>query len=65
MGDLKELSEHGSLHQYLMYLHDNGRKPLAIFWWGKQRVVSVCSPELFKDTIKLTYRPSKTSTAML
>ena len=30
-----------------------------MFWWGKQRVISVCSPEMFKDTIKLTYRPSR------
>ena len=59
MGDLNELSHHGSLHQYLLHLHQNGRQAMAVFWWGKQRVVSVCSPELLKETIKLTYRPSE------
>ena len=58
-GDLKELSKHGSLHQYLVHIHKSGKQPIAVFWWGKQKVVSICSPELFKDTIKLTNRPSK------
>ena len=58
LGDLGLLSKHGSLHQYLLHLHDNGRIPITVFWWGTQRVVSVCSPQLFKETMKLTYRPS-------
>ena len=58
-GDLDELSKHGSLHQYLLHLHKNGHQPIAAFWWGQQRMVSICSPEMFKDTIKLTNRPSK------
>ena len=56
-GDLKDLSAHGSLHEYLMHRHDNGRCPITTFWWEKQRVVSVCSPEGFRDTRKLTDRP--------
>ena len=58
-GDLDELSKHGSLHQYLLHLHQNGHQPIATFWWGQQRIVSICSPEMFKDTIKLTNRPSE------
>jgi len=58
-GDLGELSEHGSLYKYLLHLHQNGHQPIAMFWWGQQRIVSICSPEMFKDTIKLTNRPSK------
>ena len=58
-GDLGELGKHGSVHEYLLHLHQNGRQPIAMFWWGQQRVVSICSPELFKDTIKLTNRPSE------
>ena len=58
LGDLGLMSKHGSLHQYLLHLHDNGRTPITVFWWGTQRVVSICSPQLFKDTMKLTYRPS-------
>jgi hypothetical protein len=57
LGDLGLLSQHGSLHQYLLFLHDHGRRPIVMFWWGKERVVSVCSPEMFKDFMKLTYRP--------
>ncbi|XP_065889636.1 cytochrome P450 20A1-like [Dysidea avara] len=56
-GDLDELSKHGSLYEYLLHLHQNGQQPITMFWWGQQRVVSICSPELFKDTIKLTNRP--------
>ena len=58
-GDLDEFHKHGSLHQYLLHLHQNGHQPINTFWWGKQRVVSICSPELFKDTTKLINRPSK------
>ena len=58
-GDLDELSKHGSLYEYLLHLHQNGQQPITMFWWGQQRVVSICSPELFKDTIKLTNRPSE------
>ena len=31
-GDLDELSKHGSLHQYLLHLHQNGHQPIATFW---------------------------------
>lgn len=56
-GDLKDLSAHGSLHEYLMHRHDNGRCPITAFWLEKQRVVSVCSPEGFRDTKRLADRP--------
>ncbi|XP_065889639.1 cytochrome P450 20A1-like isoform X3 [Dysidea avara] len=56
-GDLDEITKHGSFFEYLLHLHQNGRQSIAMFWWGQQRVVSICSPELFKDTIKLTNRP--------
>jgi len=58
MGDLIEVQKHGSLHEYLLRLHQNGHQPIAAFWWGQQRVVSICSPDLIKDTIKLTNKPS-------
>ena len=58
-GDLDEITKHGSFFEYLLHLHQNGRQSIAMFWWGQQRVVSICSPELFKDTIKLTNRPSE------
>ena len=58
-GDLAELGKHGSLYEYQLHLHQNGRQPIAMFWWGQQRVVSICSTELFKNISKLTNRPSE------
>ena len=56
LGDLEEMSAKGSLHEYLAHLHDEGRCPVTSFWWGKEHVVSVCSPQAFKDTVRLTDR---------
>ena len=56
LGDLGELKKFGSLHEYLLYLHDNGCIPVTSFWWGKEQVVSVCSPQAFQDTAHLTDR---------
>ena len=56
-GELVEFQKYGSLHQYLLHLHQNGHQPINTFWWGQERVVSICSPEMFKDTIKLINRP--------
>ena len=58
-GDLIEFPKYGSLHQYLLHLHQNGHKPINTFWWGQERVVSICSPEMLKDTIKLINKPSE------
>ena len=58
-GDLDEINKHGSLHQYLLHLHQNGHQPINTFWWGQERLVSVCSTELIKDAAKLTNTPSK------
>ena len=57
LGDLGVLAEHGSLHQYLLHLHDNGKVPVTSFWWAKTHVVSVCSPQAFKESIRLVNRP--------
>lgn len=58
-GDSGEFHKYGTIHQCLLYIHQNGYRPIVAFWWGRQRVVSICSAEMFKDTIKLTNRPSK------
>ena len=63
-GDLDEINKHGSLHQYLLHLHQNGHQPINTFWWGQERLVSVCSTELIKDAAKLTNTPSKTLAAI-
>ena len=59
IGDLGELAAKGSLQEYLYHLHDTGCCPVTSFWWGKTHVVSVCSPQAFKDTVKLTDRAGK------
>lgn len=59
LGDLGELGKAGSLHEYLLQLHKHGQHPVVSFWWGKEQVVSVCSPQAFKDTVKLTDRANQ------
>ena len=59
LGDLGELKKAGSLHEYLLQLHNHGHCPVTSFWWGREQVVSICSPQAFKDTIKLTDRAGK------
>ena len=58
-GDLEVIPAKGGFNEYLYHLHDKGHCPVTSFWWGKEHVVSVCSPQAFKDTIKLTDRPSE------
>ena len=57
MGDLRLAQSSGSLHHYLMRRHRGGRCPVISFWWRDKRVVSVCSPEAFKETENLYNRP--------
>ena len=57
-GDLVALRSAGSLQDYLMMRHEGGRCPVIAFWWGNRRVVSVSSPDTFKDTENLYNRPS-------
>ena len=57
-GDLDVMmKKFGSLHQYLLHLHDNGKSPVISFWWGKTHVVSFCSPQAFKESAVLVNRP--------
>ena len=59
IGDMGELNKCGSLHQYLMHLHEKGKVPVTSFWWAKLHVVSVCSPQAFKELVGLVERPGK------
>ncbi|CAF0975915.1 unnamed protein product [Rotaria sordida] len=56
MGNLEDLGRAGSLHQYLTQLHKKFG-PITSFYWGKQRVVSIASPDAFHDTRRLFDRP--------
>ncbi|XP_064613701.1 cytochrome P450 20A1-like [Liolophura sinensis] len=55
-GNLVDVATAGSLHQFLMVLHKQ-YGPIAGFWWGKQHVVSVASPTIFKNLVQVFGRP--------
>ena len=51
----------GGIFKYTTKLHEN-YGPVAAFWWGEQKVVSVASPDLWKDIQGLFDRPRKNAT---
>lgn len=53
MGDI---SEAGSLHEFLLGLHKQFG-PIASFWWGKRYTVSIASAELFEEIEHVFDRP--------
>lgn len=57
MGDLNQVLSCGGLPLYLEEQHQGGRCPVSSFWWRKDRVVSVCGPQAFKDTENVYNRP--------
>ncbi|CAF1278338.1 unnamed protein product [Adineta ricciae] len=56
LGNLDDIGRSGSLHEFLTKLHKKFG-PIASFYWGKQRVVSIASPEAFHETRRLFDRP--------
>lgn len=56
LGNLGDLAEAGSLHEYLARLHAQ-YGPVVAFRWGKNRVVSTASPEAWKPLSPLFDRP--------
>jgi cytochrome P450 family 20 subfamily A len=56
LGNLGDIGQAGSLHQYLTNLHKKFG-PIVSFYWEKQRVVSIASPEAFHETRRLFDRP--------
>jgi len=56
LGNLGDLSKAGSLHEYLTLLH-NQYGPIVKFHYFEHCVVSLASPDLFKETSKLFNRP--------
>ena len=57
VGDLALALSSGSLQDWLLLKHRGGSCPVVAFWWKKERVISVCSTQAFKDTEKLYNRP--------
>jgi cytochrome P450 family 20 subfamily A len=56
LGNLGDIGQAGSLHQYLTALHKKFGS-IVSFYWGKRYVVSIASPEAFHDTRNLFDRP--------
>ncbi|XP_014680332.1 PREDICTED: cytochrome P450 20A1-like, partial [Priapulus caudatus] len=56
-GNLTDVTQAGSLHQFLQKLHWS-HGPIASFWWGTQQTVSIASPELFKEHQHVFDRPA-------
>ena len=56
-GDLLDVISKGGVYKYLDLRHEGGRRPIVAFTWKDKKVVSVCSPEAYKDMQKLTNRP--------
>lgn len=57
-GNLSDITRAGSLHMFLIDLHKQFG-PIASFWMGEQLVVSIASPELFKQQMSVFDRPGQ------
>ena len=57
-GNLEDVSNAGTLHEFLLKLH-NRFGPIASFWWEKTFTVSVASAELFEEQLDIFDRPRK------
>lgn len=55
-GNISDVGKAGSLHEFLVKLHEE-YGGIASFWWGKQFTVSIASAELFKEHQQLFDRP--------
>ena len=56
LGNFPDMAESGSLHEFLLSLHQK-YGDIVSFWWGRQMVVSISSPELFKQQSRIFDRP--------
>lgn len=64
LGNLAMITREGGLHKFLQQ-HHKKFGPIFSFYWGKELVVSLGSPQLFKDVQTLFDRPSKNMTFVL
>ncbi|XP_052805884.1 cytochrome P450 20A1-like [Mya arenaria] len=55
-GNLGDIARAGSLHEFLMQLHED-YGPVASFWWGPTYTVSICEEDLFKQHTNVFDRP--------
>ena len=59
-GNRGDLEAAGSLHHYLVKLHQQ-YGDIVSFWLGKEYIISIASPELFKQHSHLFDRPCEFS----
>ncbi|CAG5120895.1 unnamed protein product [Candidula unifasciata] len=55
-GNLSDIARAGSLHEFLQETHTT-YGPITGFWWGQTYVVSIASPQLFKQHSAVFDRP--------
>ena len=58
LGNLGDAAKAGGIHKYMTQLHEK-HGPIVAFYWGDQQVVSLGSPDLWKDVQGLFDRPRK------
>ena len=64
LGNLGEITRNGGLHTFLCENHKK-HGPMYTFYWGKELVVSVASPEIWKDMQTLFDRPCKLHSTLI
>ncbi|XP_013399187.1 cytochrome P450 20A1-like [Lingula anatina] len=57
-GNLADIAKAGSLHEFLVELHET-HGPIASFWMGQKMVVSTASPGLFSQQSNVFDRPAE------
>jgi len=57
-GNLGDMAKAGSVHEYLIELHEKYGE-IAGFWWGKEYAVSLSSIEYWKEIQPLFDKPCK------
>lgn len=55
-GNLSDIAKAGSLHEFLLGLHEQFG-PIASFWWGKMYVISTASGKYFEEHKDLHDKP--------
>ena len=57
-GNLEDINDSGSFHQFLIELHEKFG-PISSFWYGTHFCVSVANAVTFREVQKLFDRPSE------
>ena len=58
-GNLPDMAKAGSVHEYLIELHEKYGE-IVSFWWGKEYAVSLSSVDYWKEIQPIFDKPCKT-----